>query len=179
MHDDEELLRKFCQGDSSAFGELYMRYRTQVFGFALHFLGSEAMALDSVEGVFARMLIQKGTLADIGSFRGWIFTAVRNQCLNDLRLVRRRVALDDCVENGADTDPFESSVQSEQSTLVRRAILGLPTDEREAIILREYHGMRYAEIATVCGTTEGAVKARIFKGRQRLAAILRPYYQEG
>ena len=104
----------------------------------------------------------------------WLATIARNECH------RRRRAPDAVVvplegnETMIDSDPQHALGRSEEIELLRQALAELPAAHRQAIVLREFYGLSYAEIAVVLGASGPAVESLIFKGRRRLQERLRP-----
>jgi RNA polymerase sigma-70 factor (ECF subfamily) len=180
MKPDEELVDAVSAGDERAFAQLYERHRGALFLFAARMLGSGEAARDLVQETFLALWERRHELERLRSFRGWLFTAGRNRCLTTLRQRQTRARLDDQMEQGPTADPPPAVLESEEeSRLVRRALDELAPEQREVLILREYQEMSYREIAGVTGASESAVKARLFRARQALAARLGPALTRG
>ena len=111
------------------------------------------------------------------SFKAWLFTIARNQCLNVLRKRGREVGFaEDAPEppsHGA--TPFANLLKSEQTALVTKTLGQLSPSYREVIVLREYQNLSYDEIASVTKSTVSAVKSRLFKARRQIGVLLRPW----
>ncbi len=69
--------------------------------------------------------------------------------------------------------------RQEESMLLMEAIMRLKPEYREVLLLREYEDLSYEEIAAIVGSTESAVKSRLFKARQQLHRVLKPYVEKG
>lgn len=76
-----------------------------------------------------------------------------------------------------DREPLGRLLDDELAEKVREAIASLPSLQREALVLFEYEGLALSEIASICGTDTGAVKSRLFRARERLRNVLRPYLE--
>ena len=179
---DEELMARFQAGDSSAMEELFARFQKPLFNFFYRMVGRRETAEDLVQETFLK-LCRFGS-----SFRGsdakfttWLYSVAGNQCRDYLRHSARRpeTLLRDLEQNYSDdvTDltpaagdsPVEDYlIRMEVRAVLETAINSLPEKERLAIILREYHGLEYREIAEVLGSPIGSVKVLIFRARQRL-----------
>ena len=180
MTTDEELAGAFGRGDDRALAALYQRWRAPLFVFCARMLGQAEEARDVVQDIFAGAYERRGELAQLRSFRAWLFTVARNRCLSTLRLHRNRARLVQSHPDPAAPAPASAAVESADDTLrVQRALAVLPPDQREALILREYQDLSYREIAEITGATESAVKSRIFRARQALCTLLRPTDSEG
>ena len=180
MRSDEALAAAFRAGDDQAFTELYVRWRAPLFAFAARMLGGSEPARDAVQDTFVALWEHRLEVGRLRSFRAWIFTAARNRCLSVLRQQRTRARLDTLVETDAPAAADAVEAPDEHAMRqVRAALLELPPEDREVLVLREYEGCSYGEIADITGTTVSAVKSRLFRARRVLAARLRPVLAEG
>jgi RNA polymerase sigma-70 factor (ECF subfamily) len=117
------------------------------------------------------------TLKDGMALKAWLFSIARNYSFNSMRGTRLNEPLDADAFSDADT-PFEIYVREEQSANLHALVDGLNPVYREVIVLKEYEGLSYAEIASVTGSTESAVKSRLFKARKALASALPAGWKE-
>ncbi len=173
---DRNLIEDFQQGDEFAFISIYNRYKSPVYAFCVKMVGDRELARDVMQETFLRVYENRDRLVNLGSFKAWIFTIARNQCLNQLRKARWQVPLDDqqqLVAERADT-PISRLEKNERVAMVARYLNELSDDYREVIILRDYQNMSYEEIAAVTRSTLSAVKSRLFKARRKLAGFIQP-----
>ncbi len=170
--DEKALIEAFRAGDEFAFVTLYNRHKGAVYAFAAKMLVDRAAAEDVLQETFVRVYENRERLDRPGSFKAWLFTIARNQCLNHLRKHRREVAFE--VEPVAAETPLSRLAKSEQVALVNGVLEGLKPEYREVLVLREYQGLSYDEIAAVTRNTVSSVKSRLFKARRKLGAHLRP-----
>ncbi|GIV62313.1 MAG: RNA polymerase sigma24 factor [Rhodothermaceae bacterium] len=177
MHvDDNALIEAFQTGDEFAFVSLYNRYKGPVYAFCVKMLLDRTLAQDVMQETFLRVYENRDRLMKSGSFKAWLFTIARNQCLNQLRRKHRQVPLEpDAVPLLRSPDvPAAHMEKSEQVELVNRFLERLKPDYREVLILREYQNLSYEEIAAVTRSTLSAVKSRLFKARRKLADFMEP-----
>lgn len=176
MIDDKALIEAFQAGDEFAFVSLYNHYKGAVYAFCVKMLLDRALAQDVMQETFLRVYENRDRLLKTNSFKAWLFTIARNQCLNQLRRTKRQVALDvqerPLLSQGA--TPMGELEKSEQIELVNRFLAQLKPDYREVLILREYQNLSYEEIAAVTRSTLSAVKSRLFKARRKLADFMEP-----
>ncbi len=177
--DDKVLIEAFQAGDEFAFVSLYNRYKAPVYAFCVKMLLDKPVAQDVMQETFLRLYENRDRLMKTSSFKAWLFTIARNQCLNHLRRTTRHVPLDEATPpvSGADT-PGARMEKSEQVEMVTRFLAQLKPDYREVIILREYQNLSYEEIAAVTRSSLSAVKSRLFKARRKLAAFMAPAVRE-
>ncbi|GIV62457.1 MAG: RNA polymerase sigma24 factor [Rhodothermaceae bacterium] len=174
--DDQVLIEAFQAGDEFAFVSLYNRYKGSVYAFCVKMLLDRALAQDVLQETFLRVYENRDRLLKSDSFRAWLFTIARNQCLNQLRRLQRQVTLDQAtpLPNPGEDAPMSRMEKSEQIELVNHFLARLKPDYREVLILREYQNLSYEEIAAITRSTVSAVKSRLFKARRKLAVYMRP-----
>lgn len=181
---DEEVLRRMLAGDSSSFAELYRRWQSGVYRFALRMGGSAPLAEDITQEVFLTLMRDGAQYAGRGKFAAYILTIARHAMLRRLQRERRFVALEkDESEEDFDgsnlidrssvgPDPLAELVREETIEAVRQAVIGLPLHYREVVLLCHLHDLSYAEAAEVIGCEIGTVCSRLYRARAMLARRL-------
>jgi RNA polymerase sigma-70 factor (ECF subfamily) len=133
--------------------------------------GNRATAEDLVQDVFMKMLKYKATFKDDSELVPWMFGIARNSCLAHLR----RRAFDHVPETAADEavadEAHEEQPDERQNELVRQALLRLPAERREVLVLSRYEYKSYDEIARVLDCSVGAVKVRAHRAMKQLREI--------
>ena len=176
---DEVLLNKAGAGDQAAFLELYERYREPIFRFAYRLLGSVEIAEDVTHDCFLSLIRKpENYRPERASLKTYLYAAARNLALKHFRSQGRETGLDEVIEEPKDSSrrgPLRRLLDEELATLVRDAVFSLPPLQREALILFEYEGLSLNEVAEIAGTDAGAIKARLYRAREGLRRILRPY----
>ena len=162
--DDAELVREVLTGSQEAFGQLVARYTDAVFGVAFHRLGHFEEARDAAQETFVKAFRNLGKLRQPASFANWLCRMAEGTATDAARRRRGEVSLDDVEEFGATKEPSGDGVARQ----VREALGTLPQATRLAVILHYVDGYSHAEVAQFLGTTEGAVKTRVSRGRARL-----------
>jgi RNA polymerase sigma-70 factor (ECF subfamily) len=158
---------------------LYDRHRQPIFRFAFRLLGEVDTAEDITHDCFLS-LIRKPENFRPGraSLRTYLFAAARNLALKHFRSTGRETGLDEVTEEPqlpSRQGPLRKLLDEELATEVRRAVGSLPPLQREAVILFEYEGLSLNDVAEITGADVGAVKGRLYRARERLKTILRPY----
>ena len=175
MGSDEDLLRAFVEGDERAYARLYEHHRGPLYVYAARMPDDGEAARDLVQDIFLSLYEHRAEARDVRSARAWLFTVARNRCLTRLRQRRNRDRLDERVAGElATAAPVAEDGDDEETRRVRRALMELPEEQREILVLREYEDLSYREIAEIAQTTESAVKSRLFRARQALGERLRP-----
>jgi RNA polymerase sigma-70 factor (ECF subfamily) len=185
---DVQLMLAFKQGDDDAFERLMRKHYRSVLNFIARFIGRPAAAEDLAQEVFLRIYRSRSRYAPKARFRTWMFTIARNISLNE---IRRSGKSEDLIRQG-DPDDWSSTSSSPQSgdapgpeaellllerrEKVHRAIATLPDNQRSAVLLRRFEDLSYAEIASVLGVSQKAVKSLLSRAkvnlRQRLAEFI-------
>ena len=178
---DEVLLEQAGKGDQAAFLELYDRYRDPIFRFAYRLLGVVEIAEDVTHDCFLSLIRKPENFRpERASLKTYLYAAARNLALKHFRDQGRETGLDEVSEEPKESSrrgPLRRLLDEELATQVREAIFSLPPLQREALILFEYEGLSLNEVAEVAGTDAGAIKARLYRAREGLRRILRPYLE--
>jgi RNA polymerase sigma factor (sigma-70 family) len=159
----------FRAASSTAFDKLYRRHAAAVYRYARAVLGNHADAEDVAQQTFlnAYRALAQGTKPR--KAENWLFTIAHNEVrrhLRDTRTTRFNVELDEQVV-GSETEPTEPSVAD-----VLRALQQLTPNQRSALVMREFEGRSYAEIAELMGVSQSALETLIFRARRALAEAL-------
>ena len=159
----------------------YRREHADLFRFAYRMTQNREEAEDMVQEAFLRMARDGARMLDGEAARRWLFVVVRNLCLEHFRKAGRwpRANGAGILEDQAGPETAEEhGSDRERAEWVRKAIAALAPPWREVILLREYHGMAYAEMAEVLGCSEGTVKSRLARARGALKECLEPAWEE-
>ena len=169
---DEELLRRFVDGDQSAFADLMSRHENKIFSLALRITGDRSDALDATQDAFISAFKKAKAFRGESAFSTWLYRIAVNACNDVLRKRKRYVSVEDeTIERQAVSGSDVAAAASARID-VQRALAALPDEYREAVALHDLGGLRYEEIALVTGAALGTVKSRISRGRRRLAEML-------
>jgi len=175
------LLKEAGEGDQAAFLELYDRYREPIFRFAYRLLGSVEVAEDVTHDCFLSLIRKpQNYRPERASLKTYLYAAARNLALKHFRDQGRETGLDEVSEEPKESPrrgPLRRLLDEELATQVREAVFSLPPLQREALILFEYEGLSLNEVAEVAGTDTGAIKARLYRAREGMRRMLRPYLE--
>jgi len=171
---DEELMAHYQQGDIAAFDLLYLRYEQRIYNFLLRLVRDRERCAELFQETFLQLHQGRRQYDPQRPFGAWIFRIARNLAYNELRRAKRQGQLftgEAEEEKAADRrqDNPERILQEKRlRAQVDQALQTLPEDQREAILLSCYGGLKYADIARVMETTEDAIKQRVRRGMKAL-----------
>jgi RNA polymerase sigma-70 factor, ECF subfamily len=173
--DDAELVARCLAGETAAFDVLVERHRRQVYQVCYRFSGNHEDASDLAQDAFFRAYRALATFKGNSAFATWLYRVAVNVCLNRKALKRlptepidRREFTD---RGGESAD--QQVIRNESAAAVRAAISRLPEKQRLTLILRMYQELPHEEIASILGSSVGAVKANFFHALANLKKRLR------
>jgi RNA polymerase sigma-70 factor, ECF subfamily len=168
--DDASLAADAANGDTSAFEVLVARYEGVLYRVAVRMLGDYDDARDATQSAFIKAYQKLGTFDPRFRFFSWIYRILLNECLNARRDRRQHEGVTaDLPTNGTQIDLLEAS---DRRRLVQRALLALPVEYRQVVVLRHFGELNYDDIAATLGIPAKTVKSRLYTARQRLLEIL-------
>ena len=160
-----------------AFDELFEGFFSDLMRVAYRITGRPEVAEELCQEAFLRYYERRDRLPGGLEARYWLIRVVKNLAFNhEKRRGRERAAYQAFTLDRRDDLPNEGErgiLAEESRKAVQDALLSLPYNLRIALILKEYGGYKYGDIARITGTTEGNVKVRVFRARQRLAELLK------
>jgi RNA polymerase sigma-70 factor (ECF subfamily) len=186
---DEDLLRRFLDGDEASFVALMRRYKEPITTFMYRFLGNYDDAVDVAQETFVRLYRFGHTFIGEVKFSTWLYTIASNLARTELKRYRRRYGTTLGAAFGSGDDetwdiPDESYRPDEQVDRTRivqevqKALMSVSPTYREVVILRDVQQLTYEEIAEITKTEMGTVKSRINRGRAQLQDKLQSLYNE-
>jgi RNA polymerase sigma-70 factor (ECF subfamily) len=172
-----ELITQAQQGDRRAFGELVRRHRERVVNVVYRMCGDANLAEDAAQEAFIRAWRHLPNYRPRSPFRNWVYRIATNVALDMLRRERETVDIDVVSLATSDEGPEATVEGKERGEQVRQAVLALPPASRAVLVLREYEGLSYREIADTLGIPIGTVMSRLNYARNRLRESLAPYLE--
>lgn len=172
--DDRDMALAFQRGEKGAYQVIYDQYEDRVHRVCRRMLGNRDDAQEAAQEAFLRVYTALGKFNGRYQLGAWITRIATNVCLDQIRARTRRPVEATPVEEleldflatGAHVDPETVTVRNAESRRVRRVLLGLPPLHRAAIVLRDFEGLSYAEVAVALGLTECQVKALLHRARK-------------
>ena len=173
-----ELITQAQRGDRRAFGELVRRHREGVVNVVYRMCGETNLAEDAAQEAFIRAWQHLPGYQPRSPFRNWVYRIATNVALDALRRERETVDVDTLSLAASDEGPETTLEGKERGERVRQAVLALPPASRAVLVLREYEGLSYREIADTLDIPIGTVMSRLNYARNRLRESLAPYLED-
>jgi len=178
---DEKLVALTVKGDVQAFNEIVARWEGRLYNFVYRYLGDAEEAKDITQESFVRAYSHLEGFRGQSKFSSWLYQIALNLCRSKLRRHQAHptVSIDDREEDNPlwalpdeGESPAEHAETRERALAVREALAQLPEAQRTVIILKEYNGLKFREIAEILDTPESTVKSRLYHGLESLAQAL-------
>jgi RNA polymerase sigma-70 factor (ECF subfamily) len=170
---DEELVTRSIGGDADSFNQLVLRWERPIYALAYRVIGREEDARDVCQETFLRAFRALSGFRGQAKFSSWLYRIALNLCRDWVRRERRTPIVSvpddiDVMELAVAHEPSGSIedlvARKELTRIVERAMARLPEEQRTAIILKEYHGLTFQEIADLVGCPLSTVKTRLYQG---------------
>lgn len=168
--------------DIKALEELIKRIQKEIFGIFMHLCQKREVVADLTQEALVKIAKNLPKLKDVTKFKTWANRIAVNLFYDDIR--KNTKHLENIDINDANNDdeikddkilPLDKCLASELGCIIKNSILSLPINSRIAIVLREFEGMSYEDIANLTKTNVGTVKSRISRARGKLQEALHDY----
>ena len=169
---ESDLISQAQQGDRWAFGELVRQHRQGVINIVYRMCGDMNIAEDAAQETFVRAWQHLSKYKPKAAFRNWLFKIALNTARNLLRSEKPTVDMDDYMLVDLNPGPEKTIEQAERAQIVQHAVLSLPQASRSVLVLREYEGLSYRDIADTLDIPVGTVMSRLSYARQLLRKSL-------
>ena len=180
---DAALMLRVKRGDATAFTGLVEKYKQPIINLCWRTLGDPTEAEDLAQNAFVQAYKSAARYEPTAKFSTWLFTITRNLAINQSRR-RKRSPIRNVTElnlEGIDIsgDPYQVATRAtdnlekqEEITRVLKALEGLPTDQKEVIVLGVFQDMSYAQMEEITGTKAVTLRSRMFHGLKKLASLV-------
>lgn len=168
---DKSLMLAVRDGEIDVFGELFKRHHNRMFAFFYRMTADAAASEDLTQEVFVRMLKYRKTFGEDSDFSGWMYQIARNVRADHFRkrqtqeLIAASALAEPRVAGSHDAE------RQEQITVLHRALLALPEDKRELLILARFEEMKTETIAAMLAIEVGTVRVRVHRALRELRTL--------
>jgi RNA polymerase sigma factor (sigma-70 family) len=166
---DEDVMLQVRDGEVEMLGVLFDRYQSPLYNFYTKMTQDRAASEDLVQEVFLRILRYRHTYRPGTPFRTWMYRIARNTRIDQFRKTHPETPF--ASEPVAPISHFDSAQQKQEAAMLQRALMQLPEDKRELLVLSRFQELKYEEIARLLNCEVGAVKVRVHRALQQLREI--------
>ena len=162
-------MQAFKRGEGPAFRELFDRYKNPIYGFVRRRVNDPARAEEITQDVFMALVQSRNGYEVLSSFRTYLYRIAMNRVASEHRKAKE------------DPDPADAAACGDPAVVqqVRNALEKIDSDQRQVVMLREYEGLSYQEIAEVLKVPIGTVRSKLFRAKLALRELLAPALAEG
>jgi len=185
MHSDN-LIARAKAGDQNAQGKVVQLWYKRIYNFSYKFCQDHDISMEVSQKTFISMCRNLASLQDNARFKAWLYKIAVNYCREEARKKKnsRSLSFDTVWNRDAEASPhWESSAhrfdsperqfqQKELADVLQEALLELNDEQREVVIMKEYEGLKFREIAEALNISENTVKSRMYYGLDALKRIL-------
>ena len=183
---DAALVVRFVKGDINAFNTLVWRWEKPIYNFVLRIIGNREHAKDLSQIVFIRIYKQLKTLNDPEKFSSWAYRIALNLCKDELKKKNRHriISLDALTSTEPENNrarqfpdhhtqtPEEIMHNRQVATLIQNALEKIPEEQRVVIVMKQYQGLKFTEIAEILGEPINTIKSRLYYGLRAMKRVL-------
>ncbi|MEN8249308.1 MAG: sigma-70 family RNA polymerase sigma factor [Bacteroidota bacterium] len=186
MSHADKLILKAQSGDEDAFNKLVGLWYKRIYNYGFKYAGSHDLAMDIAQNTFINVHTKFGQLREARSFKTWLYRIATNCCYEELRK-QRKISGISLGNNSNDDDetgtmeiesdiqyrPDEKLQRQELAEIVMRGLQSLNEDQRMIVIMKEYEGLKFREIAEALEISENTAKSRLYYGLKHLRSKLK------
>ncbi len=173
-----QWVKASIQGDQDAFAEIVYTFQDAVYNLCYRMLSDHVEAEDAAQEAFLKAYHHLDRYDETRPFKTWLLSIASNHCIDRLRKRRMTwVSIDEPTPvtlalSSSDPQPEQAALNNEASRQMQALLDELEPDYRAAVVLRYWYDYSYTEIADITGSTESAIKSRLYRARQLLAEKL-------
>jgi len=173
---DAELIIRCKEGQESAYRSLMDRWYARVYNYALRYTGDHHSAENIAQTTFIQVYKKIDHLKDVNKFKSWLYSIATNFCHSESRKTTSRLKLVTTTTElptvADDQHPGTIYQRQERGAVVRDILAQISPEQRQVIIMKEYEGLKFREIADVLKISENTVKARLYYGLDAMKKIV-------
>ncbi len=180
MSHSDQIIERARLGDRGAFNKLVSLWYKRIYNFTNKYFNDHDLASEASQRTFIKVFDSLDQLSDANKFKSWIYVIALNYCRDEDRKQGRvsKIFIDECdqvknrQEDKVRKGPEVQLESSELSEIVLEGLNELPEEQKTIVIMKEYEGLKFREIAEVLCISENTVKSRLYYGLKNLKKIL-------
>ena len=158
---DESLMLQYASGNVEAFEVLYERYRGSLYRYFNRQVSDPAIANDLYQGSWEKVIRARERYRNTAPFKAWLFRIAHNHLVDFYRASRPAAALEDDMPDTEQAGPADTLAQEQRQEQLQAALLKLPPDQKDALLLKIEVGLDLEEIGKITGVGRETVKSRL------------------
>ncbi len=173
--DYEQIVPRLQNGEEAAFQVIIKEWHLRIFNFALRYSNDRYFATEVAQATFIQVFEKIGQLNEPSKLKPWIYRIASNACATEGRKRKRNQysSLDQEVLSRSDRNTPATYVEREEmKNTVKEVLQQIPREQRKVIIMKEYEGLKFREIADITGESENTIKSRMYYGLDAMRKIL-------
>ena len=190
---DEQLMRRYIDGDAAAFELLMNRYGTKITRYVARNSADPHAVDDLVQDIFMRVIHRASSFRGQSSFKTWLYIIAKNHCIDIARRrIHRRVVTGDepigrdddggatVLDRAADGGPGPDRRTTDRRfrAAFEEALAAMPQEQREVLVMRQFQGLKFREISDVLGIPENTLKSRMRYALEFLRVRLKRFWED-
>jgi len=176
---DKQLIEQFNDGDIEAFNQIVARWQERIHRLAYRYFASYDEAVEITQKTFIKVYHNIESLEDYSKFPAWIYRISNNLCLDEVKRAGRKKArpLEALKTQRAALDAAADRAihEKELGSILQQALKQLPHDQRIVVIMKEYQGLTFREIAEILEENENTIKSRMYYGLRSMKTIFKQW----
>ncbi len=169
-----DLVKRMRNGEESAFTQVMDQWKDRVFNYALCYSNDHYFANEVVQKTFIQVFEKIDQLKEPAKLQAWVYKIASNNCRSEGRSrARLRMSPPEDIPQFVDENtPAKKYEQQERISAVKKLLQRIPPSQRQVIIMKEYEGLKFREIAEILGESENTIKSRMYYGLDAMKKIL-------
>ena len=168
MVEEKDLIKQAQNGNKDAFCTLMKAHEAKIYALSFKYMQNTHDASDAAQDAIIKVFLNLGKFRFGSSFSTWVYRIVVNTCIDLLRKKKNDIPLDSFESRAQDAQPDEAVISAEFMAGLKEAVAALPIDFKNVLILKDLEHKKYEEIARILGISEGTVKSRLSRAREKL-----------
>jgi RNA polymerase sigma-70 factor (ECF subfamily) len=183
----EDLISQAQRGDTYAQGQLVREWYPRIYNYAFKYFGDADLASETAQQTFIAMHHKIGQLNECSKFKSWIYTIATNICRQESRKGKRHkwLSFDQLlpkqeeesspaweISKPGESNPEQTYLRGELGGILTKCLQQLSKDQREVLIMKEYEGLKFREIAEALQVSENTVKSRLYYAFSHMRKLL-------
>lgn len=182
----DSIIEKAKEGDKKALNQIVNNWYPRIYNFAYKYMGSRELADEVAQRTFIKVYQKINVLNNTNSFKSWLYQIALNYCKEEQRKIKNKWTISifgkkdnkefqgfNEKDNSRSSNPEETLFQNELSDLIQKALSEINEVQRLVVIMKEYEGLKFKEIAEALNISENTAKSRLYQGLKALKKKLK------